>query len=184
MSTRDEWIKAAASAMAGGGVDAIRVEALARQLGITKGSFYWHFTDRNALLEAVLAQWEAGARQQLEAARTGAAADERMAAFFRDLARPANGVADTDIQAWARHDRLVAERVSMVERDRLVFLKEQLSEMGASLIDAHRRAEAGYLAVQAWLERAARTPWMKGDYVAFVNDVFRLLLRSQPSQPV
>jgi AcrR family transcriptional regulator len=178
VSSRDEWLAAAAAALADGGVGAVRVEALARELALTKGSFYWHFTDRNALLQELVERWEAGALAMLELAREGATAEERVAAFFRELPRPSRGVADVDIHTWARHDRAVAERVSAVERARLAFLKEQLSEMGASLLEAHRRAEAAYLAAQAWLERAARTPWMKSDYGAFVNDVFRFLLRS------
>jgi AcrR family transcriptional regulator len=180
MSARDEWIRAAATALGRGGVESVRVEALARQLGLTKGSFYWHFADRGALLDALLDAWEGGSRAALAAATQPATPEERVASFFRELPRPMNGV--SEVHAWARHDRSVAERVSVIERERLVFLKEQLSQMGASLIDAHRRAEAGYLSVQAWIERAARTPWMKSDYGAFVNDVFRFLLRSAPAQ--
>jgi AcrR family transcriptional regulator len=182
MSARDEWIRAAATALGRGGVESVRVEALARQLGLTKGSFYWHFADRGALLDALLDAWEGGSRAALAAATQPATPEERVASFFRELPRPMNGVSDVEVHAWARHDRSVAERVSVIERERLVFLKEQLSQMGASLIDAHRRAEAGYLSVQAWIERAARTPWMKSDYGAFVNDVFRFLLRSAPAQ--
>ncbi|MBR9990945.1 MAG: helix-turn-helix transcriptional regulator, partial [Gemmatimonadetes bacterium] len=46
MSGREEWLSAAAQAMSDGGVEAVRVEAIARDLSITKGSFYWHFKDR------------------------------------------------------------------------------------------------------------------------------------------
>jgi AcrR family transcriptional regulator len=181
MSSRDEWVGVAAAALAEGGVGAVRVEALARDLGITKGSFYWHFTDRGALLDALLERWESGAREVLEQARSGSAPEERVATFFRGMVRPGGGVSDAEIFAWARRDRSVAERVSAVERERLAFLKEQLAQMGASLLDAHRRAEAGYLAALAWIERAGRTPWMKSDYAAFINDVFRLLLRQSAS---
>jgi AcrR family transcriptional regulator len=181
MSSREAWIEAAAVALAHGGVAAVRVEALARDLGITKGSFYWHFADRGALLEALLEQWEAGASAVLEQARQGDTSEERVAAFFRGIVRAGGGVTDAEIFAWARRDRSVAERVSAVERARLAFLKEELAAMGVSLMDAHRRAEAGYLAALAWIERAGRTPWMKSDYAAFINDVFRLLLRQQVS---
>jgi AcrR family transcriptional regulator len=181
MSGRDEWTRAAIAALAEGGVEAVRVEALARGLGVTKGSFYWHFADRPALLEAVLGRWETGARAVLESASRLAQPEQRMAALLRELARPSTGVADAEVFSWARRDRAVAERVGEVDRARVVFLKEQLTAMGVPLMDAHRRAEAGYLASVAWLERAARTPWMKGDYAAFVDDVFRLLL-ARPAQ--
>ncbi|HUF50410.1 MAG TPA: TetR family transcriptional regulator, partial [Longimicrobiales bacterium] len=69
MSGREEWLAAAAAALTRGGVEAVKVEALARDLAITKGSFYWHFADRPALLASVLDQWEAGARATLDEAR-------------------------------------------------------------------------------------------------------------------
>ncbi|HEX2166594.1 MAG TPA: helix-turn-helix domain-containing protein, partial [Longimicrobiales bacterium] len=183
LSGRDQWIAAAAHAMSDGGVEAVRVEALARELSVTKGSFYWHFADRPALLEAVLMRWEEAARSSLDAAAAQPTPEQRIGSLFRQLARPTGGLSDAEVRAWGRRDRGVAERVAEMERRRVVFLKEQLSEMGASLVDAHRRAEAGYLAAIAWLERASRTPWMKSDYGAFVQDVFRLLLhvRSSPA---
>lgn len=180
MSGREEWLSAAAQAMSDGGVEAVRVEAIARDLSITKGSFYWHFKDRPALLDAVLERWEAAAVISLEAAASQPTPEQRIGSLFRQLARPTGGLSDAEVRAWGRRDRAVAERVAEMERRRVVFLKEQLSEMGASLVDAHRRAEAGYLAAIAWLERASRTPWMKSDYGAFVRDVFRLLLHVRP----
>src|SRR6185503_7754202 len=56
----DAWIAAAFDALAKGGIDAVRVEALAKALDITKGSFYWHFADRRALLDAMLEAWMQG----------------------------------------------------------------------------------------------------------------------------
>src|ERR1044071_6914972 len=54
------WIAAGFDALADGGVDAVRVEPLAKALDITKGSFYWHFADRRALLDAMLQSWGGG----------------------------------------------------------------------------------------------------------------------------
>lgn len=54
----EEWAEAALDAMAAGGIDAVAVEPLARRLGVTKGSFYWHFPNRVALIKAALALWE------------------------------------------------------------------------------------------------------------------------------
>ncbi|HSJ07414.1 MAG TPA: helix-turn-helix domain-containing protein, partial [Longimicrobiales bacterium] len=173
MTGQDEWIAAAAAALTRGGVEAVKVEALARDLGVTKGSFYWHFEDRAALLRAMLARWEAGAQAVLAAAAALPTPEQRLSALFRDLARPVSGLTDSEVRAWARRERMVAERVADLERTRTVFLKDQLTQLGVPLLDAHRRAEAGYLASVAWLERAARTPWMKSDYAAFVDDVFR-----------
>src|SRR5690606_14615731 len=68
MIGRDDWSNAAAVATAAGGIDAVRVEALARRLGVTKGSFYWHFADRSALLDAVLTRWEEASRSAMQVA--------------------------------------------------------------------------------------------------------------------
>ncbi|HEY0915473.1 MAG TPA: TetR/AcrR family transcriptional regulator [Solimonas sp.] len=59
----DDWAEAALDAIAVGGMDAVAVEPLARGLGVTKGSFYWHFQNRDALLRAALQLWE---RQQVD----------------------------------------------------------------------------------------------------------------------
>ena len=58
--TAETWTGAALEAIAEGGLAAVTVEGLARRLGATKGSFYWHFSNRDALIEATLAGWEAG----------------------------------------------------------------------------------------------------------------------------
>src|SRR5919197_670846 len=55
---RTTWIEEGLRALAAGGPDAVRIEALARALGVTKGGFYWHFDDRRALLEEMLDRWE------------------------------------------------------------------------------------------------------------------------------
>lgn len=176
MGGRSDWVRAGVAALAEGGVDAVRVEALGRQIGMTKGSFYWHFADRPALLEAVLQEWEGASRTLLESAAALPTPDERLMALLRGLGRATAAVPDAEVFAWARRERGVAERVSVVERERVVFLKQQLSDLGAPLVDAHRRAEAVYLAALAWVERAGRTPWMKSDYDAFVTEVVRLLV--------
>jgi AcrR family transcriptional regulator len=56
---RADWERAALQAIEGGGLEAVAVEPLARRLGVTKGSFYWHFADREALVAAAMARWEA-----------------------------------------------------------------------------------------------------------------------------
>ena len=57
--TRDDWIEAALSALTEDSIDAVQITQLAKRLGVTRGSFYWHFASREALLEALLAEWRA-----------------------------------------------------------------------------------------------------------------------------
>ena len=67
----DDWVAAALQALAEGGIGAVAVEPLAQRLGVTKGSFYWHFANRDALLRATLGRWE-------EATETSIVALDRM----------------------------------------------------------------------------------------------------------
>src|SRR5580692_901972 len=55
---RKRWIEQGLSALAAGGPDAVRIESLAQALGVSKGGFYWHFSDRQSLLEEMLDAWE------------------------------------------------------------------------------------------------------------------------------
>src|SRR6202163_3490391 len=55
---RTSWIGEGLSALAAGGPDAVRIESLAQALGVSKGGFYWHFSDRQSLLEEMLDTWE------------------------------------------------------------------------------------------------------------------------------
>jgi len=73
---RDTWVRAATQTLADSGVDGIRVETLARGLGLTKGSFYWHFKDRRALLDAVLEHWRDGRIDDIRNRTQSAPGDE------------------------------------------------------------------------------------------------------------
>src|SRR5688572_29530985 len=79
---RDDWIRGAIAQLQRGGIDAVRVAALAPRLGVTRGSFYWHFADRAALLEALLEDWEAETPQLIAAASEAPAPRERLLRFF------------------------------------------------------------------------------------------------------
>ena len=57
-TSRSRWVEEGLRALAAGGPDAVRIESLARTLGVTRGGFYWHFQDRQALLDAMLGTWE------------------------------------------------------------------------------------------------------------------------------
>ena len=85
--TREQWVDAASAAFRRDGLAGVRVEAVARDLGVTKGSFYWHFDDRRALVDAVVERWEAEQTEDV-IARTAADGDprDRLAALFAEVA--------------------------------------------------------------------------------------------------
>ena len=63
--SREQWVAAAVDLLVDGGIDQVRVDVLAKRLGVTRGSFYWHFKDRGELLEQVLQAWHQGATEHV-----------------------------------------------------------------------------------------------------------------------
>src|SRR5215467_199261 len=74
---RNTWIKEGLRALAAGGPDAVRIEPLAKALGVTRGGFYWHFDDRQALLDELLDAWERIAVDEVIERVEGGAGDAR-----------------------------------------------------------------------------------------------------------
>ncbi|MFE3442824.1 TetR/AcrR family transcriptional regulator [Nocardia sp. NPDC059180] len=123
------WIEQGLRALASGGPDAVRVEALAQSLGVTKGGFYGHFADRNALLREMLDTWEHectfDVRERVEREGGDARAKARRAGvltFSDDRLRPI----DLAVRDWARRDDEVAERLRRVDNYRIGYLRELL----------------------------------------------------------
>ena len=122
---RSRWIEEGLRALAAGGPDAVRVEVLAQALGVTKGGFYGHFADRNALLDEVLDSWERisidEVLERVERKGGDARARVRLAGaltFSRELLP-----VDLAIRDWARRDQAVAERLRRVDNRRMDYLR-------------------------------------------------------------
>jgi AcrR family transcriptional regulator len=126
---RDRWIEAGLEALAAGGPDAVRVEALAKQLGVTKGGFYGFFTDRHALLTAMLDTWERESTDEVldRVEREGGHPKTRIAragvlTFSSDRLLPI----DLAIRDWSRRDQAVADRLRRVDNRRMSLLREMI----------------------------------------------------------
>ena len=129
-----------------GGVAGVRVERLAADLGITKGSFYWHFRNRGGLLEALLEFWSREMTdvefERVQAMRAGLAG--RLLALAEDVPEKGMGRYDPAIRAWARSDRKVAAAVAQVDRRRVRALTEFFEEGGFSAGNGRARARLFY----------------------------------------
>jgi AcrR family transcriptional regulator len=123
---RNGWIDEGLRALAAGGPDAVRVEALARTLGVTKGGFYGHFSDRSALLTEMLDSWERmSTREVIERVeREGGDARVKLrkagALTFSRTLLPI----DLAVRDWARRDPAVAKRLRRVDNQRMEYLRE------------------------------------------------------------
>lgn len=124
---RNRWIEEGLRALGGGGPDAVRIESLAQALGVSKGGFYWHFSDRQALLEEMLGAWE---RTWVDAVIEAVEAeDEDARSSLRRLfaLAVASGAEllkiEMAIRGWARREEAVAERLRQVDNRRMDYMR-------------------------------------------------------------
>lgn len=139
---RKMWIEAGLRALAAGGPGAVRVEALAQSLGVTKGGFYGHFADRNALLQEMLDAWERKATDEAleHVQRKGGDTRTRlrragMLTFSAELLP-----IDLAIREWSRHDAAVAERLRRVDNRRMAYLRQMFREISRDEDEAEARS--------------------------------------------
>ena len=141
-----QWLSAGLEALRKGGVGSVRVERLAGDVGITKGSFYHHFRDRGALLDAVIEYWSREMTdaefERIQTLRGGLAA--RLVALAEDVLEKGMGRYDPAIRAWAREDRKVAAAVAQVDRRRIKALAGFFEEGGFTPAEARTRARTFY----------------------------------------
>jgi AcrR family transcriptional regulator len=119
-----KWIEAGLAALARGGIDQVRVEVLAKDLGVTKGGFYRRFADRRALLGAILDIWARGRIAAIEqhAKLDGVSARERLRELIRmysETVNPHGMAVELAIRQWSRVDEAAAAVVARVDAARL-----------------------------------------------------------------
>ena len=149
------WVEAAFDALAEGGIDAVRVDPLAKRLGVTRGSFYWHFRDRDALHQAMLRAWRERANYTVfdrveRSSEPARARLERLLALPYSSPRSARMAAiELAIRLWARRDKQAAKAVRHIDRVRLEYFSKLLQEHGLEQTEARKRAFLFYAALMA-----------------------------------
>lgn len=162
---RGSWIEAGLKEIARTGVEGVRIEVLAKHLGVTKGGFYRRFRDRAALLEAMLQQWSQGRIAAIErhTSLDGTTARERLKALIALYSERMNteGMAvELAIRQWARSDELAAGAVSSVDAARLKNVAQLYRATGLAAEEADAQAFLFYCFVFGqsllFLERGQR----------------------------
>lgn len=139
--TADDWAQAALDALGEGGLAAVAVEPLAKRLGATKGSFYWHFKDRAALVDAVLARWERRGTQDVidELDQLPGPAERLQQLFTHVIDYAAQGREDLALLASVDQPAVAAAMSRVAER-RIAYVATQLRLLGVPDPQAHTRA--------------------------------------------
>lgn len=137
-----DWIDEGLRTLAHGGPDAVRVEALAKKLGVTKGGFYGYFADRNALLEAMLDTWERRSVDEVldSVDRAGGAPRTKIQRAGALTLSPELLPIDLAIRDWARRDEAVAARLRRVDNQRMRLLREMIGAYFTDPVEVEARS--------------------------------------------
>ncbi|MEV4239473.1 TetR/AcrR family transcriptional regulator [Nocardia sp. NPDC049737] len=137
----DDWAQAALDALAEGGLAAVSVEPIAKRLGTTKGSFYWHFKDRAALIDAALARWEQRSTDDViaEIAVETDPAERLHRLFAQVIDYAATGRIELALLASADQPPVAATLRRVADR-RIEYVAELLRELGLTTAQARTRA--------------------------------------------
>lgn len=156
--SREGWLDAGYQALIEGGVDAVKIQPLAKNLNLSRTSFYWFFTDREALLTALIDGWEERTTAPLISA-TQEYAESAAEAMLNVLACFLSGAFDARLEfalrSWALQDANLAARSRSVDETRLTALRNMLTGWGypADVADIRARTiyltQIGYISMRA-----------------------------------
>ena len=176
------WAQAALDLIAEQGVAAVAVEPLARRLGVTKGSFYWHFPSRDALLVAALERWEK-VEQETVFAKLEAIADPsaRLRALFHLVAREFKSHIIYSELLKALDHPAVQPVIGRVSQRRMDYLTASFRQAGLSRTDAQHRAHLAYAAYVGFLQlnlQLHQARLQHDEFEAYVEHVMATLIPS------
>lgn len=177
--TAADWEAGALDLIAEQGIAALAVETLARKLNVTKGSFYWHFATREALLTAALRRWEAHVDEALEQIAQIGEPRERLYELFRRTGREAKSHVIYSALLRALDHPSVQPVMERVSQRRLDFLSRAYRQVGMSRGNALHRAHLTYAAYVGFLQLALQLGMPRLDHdelEAYVEHVMSTLI--------
>ena len=137
----DSWLDYALEILRLEGIQGVRIERLARDLGVTKGSFYWHFADRDDLLERIVEYWDGRYTDVVVKNRMLTAVEpaEGLLELMTQVRRDGLASYELAMRGWADHDHRVREAVTAVYEKRMKFVRGFFTRLGFRGLDAEVR---------------------------------------------
>lgn len=172
-----DWEEAALDVIAESGIAAVTIPDLAGRLGVTKGSFYWHFTGLDDLTTRAVQRWENADRSTLEEIRQIKDPKQRIAALFAEVVAEERAPALYLALALAPSRRFAAT-LARVSARRLRVLTELYQEIGMTRGAAHHQALLAYMTYLGWLHlRNSKSANLssQADLTAYMTHVQRVL---------
>jgi AcrR family transcriptional regulator len=176
---KEDWLRAARLTLLRRGPSEVRVERLARDLRVTKGSFYWHFNDREDLLAHLLHEWEADFPAILAKVKHQCgplALSELLNATVAQAPLSEKGIVPSDAAmfTWASVSPEVARRVNREEKKRIRLLRH--------IVGNSDHAELLYLIWLGFVARGQRVPGSRKRFPRVARSMLKLFLSSEPSR--
>jgi AcrR family transcriptional regulator len=141
--TPEKWLSAGFDALKALGPQALAAEPLARALGTTKGSFYWHFKDVPSYQDALLSEWRKTALSNVvDLLQQDDEPDQRLRRFGRSIL---NDPIEANLRIWARSDPRVAQILSEIDEERGQYLVRVLGQLGLANPDFARALQAALI---------------------------------------
>jgi AcrR family transcriptional regulator len=156
----DDWIHAGYAILAEEGIKSLKLDRLCARLGVTKGSFYWHFDGMPAYRTSLIAMW--GELRDLDRRSFDDMDDvpprERLASMVASLVSPRHWILERAMREWARTDDAVAASVRASDRRVLQAVRKAFLDHGFSAEDADLRANVVFAAGIGFLHLSDPTP--------------------------
>jgi AcrR family transcriptional regulator len=152
---RQDWLAMGIQILIEKGAEAVKIDPLAKLLNVTRGSFYWHFKDRNDLLEAILNEWETQNTKSVivQVEELGSSPSSKLLNLFEIAAQNDNRF-EKAIRIWSDNDPRATAVIEQVDRQRLEYLQDLFLQLGFSETDARVRAQIIYSVRLGWFVMA------------------------------
>ena len=174
LSVRD-WLDQGLKALAESGFTALKADPLAKAMGVSRGSFYWHFADINAFHAAILARWREVAAEQIIANVEAAAKDEDPLALLLRRVFSERLTLEKAVRSWANVDPAARAAVQAIDRRRLGYVESLLLQLGLPEEAARARAQLFYWAFLGFALSDQVLP--KGRQQAVLEEILQLARR-------
>lgn len=153
---RQDWLAIGIQTLIEKGIEAVRVDPLAKLLNVTRGSFYWHFKSRDDLLEEILREWEArNTKSIIEQIEGLNSSPIGKLLSLLEIAAKDDNLLEKAVRVWSVNDARAAVAIARVDEQRLDYLQNLFLQLGFSEIDSKVRAQIAYSVRLGWFVMAS-----------------------------
>jgi AcrR family transcriptional regulator len=153
---RQNWLEVGIQILIERGIEAVRVDPLAKLLNVTRGSFYWHFKNRDDLLDEILHEWEArNTKSIIERIEGLDSAPSAKLLSLLEIAAEDDNLLEKAVRVWSVNDVKAAAAIARIDQQRLDYLQNLFLQLGFSEIDSKVRAQIAYSVKLGWFVMAS-----------------------------